>query len=146
MTGDKLRACSYILIKYSAHIRIPQISPQNIGATTKFRAPEDWHKASPILRTHNSGATCELHRYPALCAWWMRNVAHFDTRGVSCNNCTENFWCHHAKFSHLSDRVPGICATLIYIAVFIYVPGRTMFLFAIKFKRRFQITYIKFPD
>jgi hypothetical protein len=104
------------------------------------------------MRTRNSGATYEPNRYPALCAWWMWNVAHFDTRRISCNDCALSFWCPRAKFSHLSYRAPGICAALFYIiTTFMYVPGRTMFLFAIKCMRRFpdyvyQISGVDTPD
>jgi hypothetical protein len=40
----------------------PQIS-KNLGAISKFGAPEGWHEASSTLRTHNPGKIWEPHCY-----------------------------------------------------------------------------------
>jgi len=58
----------------SIHIRIPLLGShnffQNLGVTSTFLVSEGWHKASSILRTHNSGVTCD----PTLFFWALYSV------------------------------------------------------------------------
>jgi hypothetical protein len=80
------------------------------GATSKFWVPEGWHKASSILRAHNTGVTYEPHCYPPLfCSihvkWYI-----FLYVNKKCCNWAENNRHHRTKFGHpgFAHPSPGV--------------------------------------
>jgi hypothetical protein len=87
--------------------------PKNLGAISKFWAPERRQGKKMFHRTHASGVTCEPYCYLPLtrrCIRTEKNLFVFE--GENCNNCVEIIMHHRTNCSHMGDQVPGICTSL----------------------------------
>jgi hypothetical protein len=85
-----------------------------LGTTSRFCVPERWQDSSSILRTRNSGVTCEtVIRRLLLGACELIHI--FLCKEKNCRYYAEIFRSHSTKFSRPGDLAPGICAPLRYL-------------------------------